>query len=91
MTYPSINGLMSRQVDADSQGELQGAIASVYGLASIVGPPLMTQLFGRLSGPGAPIEFPGAAFLCAGLLAAAALVLFLRAAPEEKTTSAAIG
>lgn len=87
MTYPSINGLMSRQVEADAQGELQGGIASVYGLASILGPPLMTQLFGRLSGPDAPVEFPGAAFLCAGLLAAAALVLLRRAPRDGRTSS----
>ncbi len=79
MTYPSMNALMSRQIPANAQGELQGAVASVYSLSSIFGPPLMTQMFGRFSSPTAPVHFPGAAFLTAAVLTVASAALFARA------------
>jgi DHA1 family tetracycline resistance protein-like MFS transporter len=36
MTYPSMNALMSRRIAANAQGELQGAVASVYSLSAIL-------------------------------------------------------
>ena len=74
-----LNAIMSQQVPANAQGELQGAVASLYSLASVVGPPLMTHLFGRFSAPDSHIQFPGAAFLCAALLVATSGALFLAA------------
>jgi DHA1 family tetracycline resistance protein-like MFS transporter len=91
MTYPSMNALMSRQIPANAQGELQGAVASVYSLSSILGPPLMTQIFGRFSSPAAPVYFPGAAFLTAAILTAMSASLFARAmrlAPRESQAPA---
>ncbi len=91
MTYPSMNALMSRQIPANAQGELQGAVASVYSLSSILGPPLMTQIFGRFSSPAAPVYFPGAAFLTAAILTVASAALFARAmrlAPEHSQAPA---
>lgn len=78
LAYPSMNALMSQQVDGTAQGELQGAVASLSSLATIIGPPLMTQLFGYFTGPTAPFQLPGAAFLLAALLTVASLLLFLR-------------
>ena len=86
LTYPSMNAIASQQIAADAQGELQGAVASVYSLSAILGPPLMTQVFGYFSGPAAPVYLPGAAFLTAALLTAACAVLFgraLRLAPQR--------
>ena len=65
LTYPSMNALASRQTPADAQGELQGAIACLYSLSAILGPPLMTQVFGYFSGPRRAVHFPGAPFLTA--------------------------
>jgi DHA1 family tetracycline resistance protein-like MFS transporter len=80
LVMPSTNGLMSRLVPADAQGELQGAVASLYGLSSVIGPPLMAQLFGWFSSAGAaPLHLPGAAFLAAAALTAASLAIFGRA------------
>ncbi len=59
LTYPAMNALASQRVPANAQGELQGAIASIYGLSSIVGPPLMTELFGYFSAPASRVHFPG--------------------------------
>ena len=87
LTYPSMNALTSQQIPANAQGELQGAVASLYSLSAIVGPPLMTQLFAHFSGPSATLYFPGAAFVTAALLTAACSVLFIRAlrlAPHQR-------
>ncbi|MDH5296947.1 MAG: tetracycline resistance MFS efflux pump, partial [Nitrospirota bacterium] len=60
---PAIQGIMSSQVPANSQGELQGALTSLISLTAIAGPPLMTNTFGAFSGINAPIAFPGAPFI----------------------------
>jgi DHA1 family tetracycline resistance protein-like MFS transporter len=73
--YPSLSALMSRLVDPSEQGALQGAMSSLQGLAAILGPPVMTQLFSLFTGPAAPIHLPGAAFIAAALLGVAALAM----------------
>ena len=91
---PTTNALMSHRVMADAQGELQGAVASLFSLSSILGPPLMSQLFGRFSGPGAPLHLPGAAFFAAALLTGTCFVLYwsvtrqpLPSAPRPETVA----
>ncbi len=78
LTYPAMNALASQRVPANAQGELQGAVASVYGLSSIVGPPLMTEVFVHFSAPAARVYFPGAAFLTAAVLTVGCAVLFAK-------------
>jgi MFS transporter, DHA1 family, tetracycline resistance protein len=88
LVYPSMQAIMSRRIPADAQGELQGGIACIYSISCIAGPPLMTQLFGRFSEGNAPIQFPGAAFLCSAFLATGSLLLFLRTlGPRAEHTS----
>ncbi len=79
LVYPSMNALASQQTPADAQGELQGAVASLYSLSAIIGPPLMTQVFGYFSSARAPIYLPGAAFLTAAALTLVCALLFVRA------------
>jgi DHA1 family tetracycline resistance protein-like MFS transporter len=79
LAYPSMNAIMSKQVPANEQGELQGGVASMMSLTTILGPLIMTQTLGRFSAPGAPIYFPGAAFVLASLLATLSLIIVLRA------------
>ena len=62
----------------DSQGELHGAVASLNALAIIISPLLMTQTLHLFSAPGAPVHFPGAAFLLAASLTALAMVPLMR-------------
>jgi DHA1 family tetracycline resistance protein-like MFS transporter len=85
---PTTNALMSRRVPPNAQGELQGAVASLYSLASIVGPPLMTQLFSRFAVRDATVHFPGAAFLAAALLTGACLVVYWSATRETAVEAA---
>jgi len=91
LTYPSMNALASQQIPANAQGELQGAVACLYSLSSIVGPPLMTQVFGHFSARSAGVYFPGAAFLTAAVLTAGCAILFARAlrfAPQRAAAPA---
>jgi DHA1 family tetracycline resistance protein-like MFS transporter len=68
LAFPSINALITTLVPANAQGELQGALGSISGMTAIIGPVLMTQLFGYFTSPAAPFHFSGAAFFIAGLL-----------------------
>jgi DHA1 family tetracycline resistance protein-like MFS transporter len=74
LTAPALQGIMSRTVPADAQGQLQGAIGSINGVSMIIGPVLMTQTFARFSEQGVAIYFPGAPFVLASLLTALALI-----------------
>ncbi len=78
IAFPSIQGLMTGVVPPNAQGELQGGISSVSSITAIVSPFVMTQLFGYFTAPGAPVYFPGAAYLVAGLLEVVAALLLLR-------------
>jgi DHA1 family tetracycline resistance protein-like MFS transporter len=66
---------MSGQIPASAQGELQGAVASLYSLSSILGPPLMTQLFEHFTRADSVHHFPGAPFVAAALLVFVSLAL----------------
>jgi DHA1 family tetracycline resistance protein-like MFS transporter len=83
VVMPATNALMSHKIPPTAQGELQGGVASLYSLSSIVGPPLMTQLFGYFTSGAASVVFPGAAFICAAALTGASFVLFQRALRAE--------
>lgn len=76
---PAMHGIMSVNVPANEQGELQGGLASVSSLTAILAPPLMTQIFATFTGSQAPVYFPGAPYLAAALLSLLALAAFLRA------------
>jgi len=73
-TQPALQGIMSRTVPADAQGQLQGAIGSINGVSMIIGPLMMTQIFAAFSETGAAIYFPGAPFIVASMLVALALI-----------------
>lgn len=79
IVMPVTNALMSHRIEANAQGELQGAVASLYSLSAIVGPPVMAQLFGYFASPGAPVHLPGAAFLAAAVLTGAAIGVYVYA------------
>lgn len=60
---PALQGLLSRSVGDDQQGELQGAFSSVAAVSMIVSPLLMTSVFSTFTKPGADVFFPGAPFI----------------------------
>ena len=76
IVMPTINALMSHRIAHNAQGELQGAVASLFSLSAIIGPPIMTHIFARFTSPASSVHVPGAAFLTAALLATVCLVIF---------------
>lgn len=67
--------MMSRRVDATEQGELQGALGSLRGIASLAGPALFTFVYSQSVGRYRDAHLPGAAwFLAAALLFVSAIV-----------------
>ncbi|MEJ6397066.1 TCR/Tet family MFS transporter [Yoonia sp. 208BN28-4] len=82
---PALQGIMSRTAADDQQGELQGALASINAVATIVAPMVMTQTFFYFTQSDAPIYLPGAPFLLGGALTIVCILIFLRAAPDADT------
>jgi DHA1 family tetracycline resistance protein-like MFS transporter len=84
LTSPASQGLMTRRVQSTEQGRLQGSISSLQGVANLLGPSLFTQAFARaIDAQG--VHLPGAPFLlAAGLLAAAALLATRVVRPTEE-------
>jgi len=78
LAAPSVNSILSNQVAVDSQGELQGIMASVSSVAMIVGPLLLTQTFTYFTSDSAPLYLPGSAFWVAAILTSAALIIFFQ-------------
>lgn len=75
LASPAVQGLMTRHVDSSEQGALQGAIGSVQGIATMIGPGLFAVTFAHFIGEEARLHLPGAAYLlAAGLLATAAFL-----------------
>jgi MFS transporter, DHA1 family, tetracycline resistance protein len=77
LTFPAMQSLMTQKIAEDSQGELQGAIASTVSVTAILGPPAMTGVFGAYSDDVGSF-FPGAPFMLAtALMVAAVFALWL--------------
>ena len=75
---PALQGTISGQVPANEQGELQGALTSLISATGVVGPLLMTHLFGYFTRPTAPVQFPGAPFLLGAVLTLGSVALAVR-------------
>lgn len=72
---PAVQSLMSRRVDASSQGKLQGAINSLRAITGMGGPVLFTQVFALAISPRVSIHLPGAPYYLAGALLFSSLLL----------------
>jgi DHA1 family tetracycline resistance protein-like MFS transporter len=78
MMNPALQGVMTRLVSPNEQGQLQGANSSVLGIAALIGPLLFTQLFANAIGAHRDWQLPGAAFLMSATLLVAAAIMMLR-------------
>jgi DHA1 family tetracycline resistance protein-like MFS transporter len=83
---PAIQGLISNQVPQNEQGELQGALTSLISLTSIVGPPLMNNLFAYASKKNSLFYLPGASFFLASILVVISGFLIAKTLKKEKLT-----
>jgi len=90
LTMPALQSVMTRNVAANAQGELQGAIAGIGSLIAIFAPIAMTQLFRGFSSASPPLglHVPGAAFIAGALALAVATLFFRRAMARTGATAA---
>ncbi|WP_323760727.1 TCR/Tet family MFS transporter [Maricaulis sp.] len=86
---PALQGVMSRIVPANAQGELQGAMTSLQSLSMVVGPLLMSRVFKYFSGDSAPVYLPGIPFYLAAGLTFLALLVGLQARRHAARAAAA--
>jgi len=89
LAAPSTQALITRQVGADVQGRIQGALMSLVSMAGIIGPGIFAGSFGWFIGPSAPLHLPGAPFLIAALLLGVAVLIAWRHARVPATVPAA--
>jgi DHA1 family tetracycline resistance protein-like MFS transporter len=72
---PSIQSIMTRLVDPTEQGRLQGALASLTGIANLVGPTIFTQIFAAsIDLPADSHRWSGTSFLLSAAIVIAAMV-----------------
>jgi DHA1 family tetracycline resistance protein-like MFS transporter len=85
LANPALQSLMTRRVGPSEQGRLQGAQASLMGIASMAAPIIFTQTFAEAVGRFRSPSASGAPFLLAAALLVAALVTGLRAESGSPT------
>lgn len=79
LATPAVQGAISRQVPAEEQGLLQGALAGIANLTNVISPPLVAGLFAYFVSATAPFKFLGAALFLCTFFALAALLVARRA------------
>lgn len=82
---PSLQSVISKNVSATEQGELQGALTGLMSVTSCIGPPLMTYLFYHYSEKSAVVKFPGAPFFLAFIMMSVSVVITYYAFQKKKS------
>ncbi|MFT5869655.1 MAG: DHA1 family tetracycline resistance protein-like MFS transporter [Paracoccaceae bacterium] len=85
---PALQGVMSRAAGNDQQGELQGVLASLSAVATIISPLMMTQAFFWFTREDAQIFLPGAPFLLASVLMLLAMAIYFMIQLGPRTANA---
>jgi MFS transporter, DHA1 family, tetracycline resistance protein len=65
---PALQSVISGEVPATEQGEIQGTLTSLMSASSIIGPLMMTNVFYYFTHKSAPFQFAGAPFVLGGFL-----------------------
>jgi len=78
IAQPATQALITREVGADMQGRMQGALMSLTSLAGIIAPATFAGTFGFFIGKRTPVHEPGAAFFLAAIVLGIALLIAAR-------------
>jgi DHA1 family tetracycline resistance protein-like MFS transporter len=78
MVGPAVQGMISRSVDANEQGGVQGSLMSLASVAGIIGPPIAAALFAWFISDRSPVYVPGAAFFFSSALVFIGMLLAMR-------------
>src|SRR5262249_13252250 len=68
LANPTMQSLMSRRVDKNEQGRLQGALGSIRGIVGVFGPLLIAQVFRVTAGSKSVIKLPGMVYYLSAVL-----------------------
>lgn len=80
---PSLMAMLSRRATPETQGEVQGIASMAMGIGSLIAPLFLTGTMARFTGPGAPVHFPGAAFLVSALFGLFCLYMLRMLPPAQ--------
>jgi DHA1 family tetracycline resistance protein-like MFS transporter len=86
---PAMQSLMTRRVDKSAQGQLQGAMMSMFGVAGMIAPLVFTQVFGVAISPKWGFHLPGAPYWLAALLMLGSLAIAWSVMRREGSITAA--
>jgi len=95
LSGPPMAGTMTRHVGPSEQGQLQGALSSLRGIAFMIGPLVFTNVFASFIAANRDWHLPGAPYLLAALMVAGSTVMAWRVtrprsfAPETSLAAAA--
>jgi DHA1 family tetracycline resistance protein-like MFS transporter len=87
ISNPALQSVISGQVPANEQGELQGSLMSLGSLTAVVAPIMYTYLFAHFTRADSPIQFAGMPYLIAAVICASSLILLAIAHPRKATTT----
>ena len=82
IAWPASQSIMSRAAGPNEQGQLQGAINSLRGMAGIIGPGLFTWFFAKSVGDWSSLHLPGMPFFVASAMMLVSVLLALTAQPK---------
>jgi DHA1 family tetracycline resistance protein-like MFS transporter len=68
IAFPNLMSLLSKRVGVDQQGQLQGALAIIFGASQLMGPLIYTNVFAWAVGDGAWLGLPGLPMLLGAVL-----------------------
>jgi MFS transporter, DHA1 family, tetracycline resistance protein len=88
LTGPAAQGLMTRHVESNEQGQLQGAVQCIRGMTALVGPSLFTAVFASAIRPGNTWHLPGAPFVLAAAILLASFLLAITVMMTKKQEAA---
>ena len=81
---PSLQSVLAGHVPPNEQGELQGTLTSLMSITTIIGPPIMNNLFAFFTKDNPPIHFPGVSFLLAALFMLLSVIIAWNVLKKEK-------
>src|SRR5271166_4718936 len=75
LSGPPMQSMMTRRVRSSEQGQLQGALSSLRGIAFMIGPLVFTNVFASFIGANRGWRLPGAPYLLAALMIAGSMAM----------------
>ena len=84
---PALQAILSMGTSDDSQGILQGVVASLSAISMIIAPVSMTWVFSVFTEDSTPVYYPGAPFAVSAGLLAIGLYIFVREGEDAQKQS----